>query len=50
MNHVTIGNLEPMARLDQMVGGSYYGFGTITGADGSRNPSDIEYEMAPQLM
>ncbi|KAI8048988.1 flavoprotein-like protein [Syncephalis plumigaleata] len=43
---VPLGNMEPMTRLDQIVGGSYYGSGTIAGADGSRNPSEIEYEMA----
>ncbi|RKP27107.1 NAD(P)H:quinone oxidoreductase, type IV, partial [Syncephalis pseudoplumigaleata] len=32
--------------LDQIVGGSYYGAGTIAGADGSREPSVIEYDMA----
>ncbi|KAI9591527.1 flavoprotein-like protein [Syncephalis fuscata] len=44
--YVPLGNLEPMTRLDQIVGGSYYGSGTIAGADGSRNPSEIEYELA----
>jgi len=33
-------------RLDQIVGGSPYGASTITGGDGSRQPSEIELEAA----
>ncbi|HYD32480.1 MAG TPA: NAD(P)H:quinone oxidoreductase [Azospirillaceae bacterium] len=33
-------------RMDEILGGSPYGAGTVTGGDGSRMPSEIELELA----
>jgi NAD(P)H dehydrogenase (quinone) len=37
---------QDQTRLDQVLGSSPYGAATITGGDGSRQPSDIELEAA----
>uniref|UniRef100_K3W925 Flavodoxin-like domain-containing protein n=1 Tax=Globisporangium ultimum (strain ATCC 200006 / CBS 805.95 / DAOM BR144) TaxID=431595 RepID=K3W925_GLOUD len=47
MTFVPLGYRTPLlSNLDEIHGGSPWGAGTIAGADGSRQPSDLELEIA----
>lgn len=47
MIYVTIGGKhKALSRISEVHGGSAWGAGTISGADGSRQPSQLELEMA----
>lgn len=47
MIYVTIGGKHNnLKNISEVHGGSAWGAGTVTGADGSRQPSELELELA----
>lgn len=47
MTYVTIGGKHKgLGNVSEVHGGSAWGAGTVTGADGSRQPSELELEVA----